>query len=635
VGGGFYNQSKIKFHIFLFNLLIFYFYIIQKILFKKIFFIYIIKMNPQSSAPAPRANPQMNPNAKLSSVKYTSILPSGKLNGYTEGEKVRFDIPATIPYFDGSQSYISMTIQNNSNWSGNVQDGTSTYAGSMPCAFPPNMGANALISRMQINDNKGMSLENLEAYNLYNSLFNAYCNDTDTFPALAKVEGVAGRNNSAHNLQAIDPKVNYFFAPSFVDTTDKELDATNLGSQRDNTFCIPVMSGLYGFYSGEQNAFPNLDIGGHSVELFLEEADVIMNCLASSYPTYPTINGQVYRQVDKVVMTTPVVKGIGDQNTTTTSVITEANGNPIDTSIDAFSRGETWTPEMIGWRVGQVIRISGGTLAAGGELATITKVEYDEKNAAADAAGIFIKLTHTAVSQADGTSLQLEDTNCNRQYVINDIQLKILETTPDAGTMKQIRSALSKGINYTTYQLNKVSTPAQLVNSVLDIPTPLTRGLSIFDVPIQSANIKSKDSANSYVWCRTDAVLNSNNNQYNYVWQVANTLIPNREVQTSSDRNNNSDNSIYYTSQAQAFRPLRPVKAFGDVVLDNQMSNAVVFPILVAPVGSSYDLSQTEVQLRIGNSDTTGANVSAKLHHVFLNHVRMMVANDSGVDIQL
>ena len=592
-------------------------------------------MNPQSSNPPPMANPMMNPNAKLSSVKYTSILPSGKLNGYTEKEKIRFDIPSSCSYFDGSQSYISMTIQNNSNWSGNVQDGTATYAGSMPCAFPPNMGANAVINRMQINDNKGMSLENLEAYNLYNSLFNAYCNDTDTFPALAKVEGVAGRNNAPHNLQAIDPKVNYFFAPSAVGG-NLTIDATNLESQRDNTFCIPVMSGLYGFYSGEQNAFPNLDIGGHSVEIFLEEADVIMNCLASSYPVAKTINGQVYNQVEKVVMTTPVVKGTGDQNSTTVSIIVQAGGSPIDTTItNAFSRDEKWTGEMIGWRIGQVIRISGGTLAAGGELATITAVDYDQKNNNADAAGVFIRLTHTAVSQDDGTSIQLEDTNCNRQYVINDIQLKILETTPDAETMKQIRSALSKGINYTTYQLNKVSTPAQLVNSVLDIPTPLTRGLSIFDVPIQSANLKSKDSNNSYVWCRTDAVLNGNNNQYNYVWQVANTLIPNREVETSSNKNNASDNSIYYTSQAQAFRPLRTLKSFGDVVLDNQMSNAVVFPILVAPVGSSYDLSQTEVQLRISNSDNTGADVSAKLHHVFLNHVRLMVANDSGVDVQL
>ena len=592
-------------------------------------------MNPQSSAPPPRANPQMNPNAKLSNVKYTSILPSGKLSGYTEGEKIRFDIPATIPYFDGSQSYISMTIENTSNWSGNVQDGTSTYVGSMPCAFPPNMGANAVINRLQINDNKGMSLENLEAYNLYNSLFNAYCNDTDTFPALAKVEGVAGRNNSAKNLSAIDPKVNYFQAPSFIDVGNTEVKATNAQSKRDNTFCIPVMSGLYGFYSGEQNAFPNLDVGGHSLEIFLEEADVIMNCLASAYPVYPTINGQVYRSVENVIMTTPVTKGVGDQNTTTTSVITEANGKPIDTSIDAFSQDDSWTPEMIGWRVGQVIRISGGTLAAGGELATITKVEYDKKNAAADAAGIFIMLTHTAVSQADGTSVQLESTNNTRGYNISNIELKILETTPDPATMKQIRSALSKGINYTTYQLNKVSTPAQLVNSVLDIPTPLTRGLSIFDVPCQSANLKSKDSNNSYVWCRTDALLNGNNNQYNYVWQVANTLIPNREVSISSDVNNNSDNTIYYTSQAQAFRPLRPLKSFGDAELDNQINNALVIPILVAPVGSSYDLSQTEVQLRLSNTDTTGADVSAKLHHVFLNHVRMMVANDSGVEIQL
>ena len=71
-----------------------------------------------------------------------------------------------------------------------------------------------------------------------------------------------------------------------------------------------------------------------------------------------------------------------------------------------------------------MIRISGGTLAAAGELAVITNVETGQGTDNRS-----IKITHSAVSQGDGTELKLEEPT-TRSYEIEKIELRLLETPP-------------------------------------------------------------------------------------------------------------------------------------------------------------------------------------------------------------
>ena len=170
------------------------------------------------------ANGSQNLGAGLSAIKYKTILPEGKTSGYKENEKVEFVIPPDVGYFDGKQSYLNIVVRNT----------TTSNSSSYPCAFPAHVGAHALINRLQLQDTKGFELENIEQYNLYTGILNAYCNNTDTYETISKVEGVAAHNPRAEHMRADDPKVNYFNPPNSGNV------ASNVVASVDsvaNTFC--------------------------------------------------------------------------------------------------------------------------------------------------------------------------------------------------------------------------------------------------------------------------------------------------------------------------------------------------------------------------------------------------------------
>jgi hypothetical protein len=71
-------------------------------------------------------------------------------------------------------------------------------------------------------------------------------------------------------------------------------------------------------------------------------------------------------------------------------------------------------------------------------------------------------------------------------------------------------------------------------------------------------------------------------------------------------------------------------------IADDELSNPFFVPILLSPVGSSYDLVDTDPQLRIENSQSgTPAQILAKLMHVYINHTRKLTATDGGVMVSL
>ena len=49
-------------------------------------------------------------------------------------------------------------------------------------------------------------------------------------------------------------------------------------------------------------------------------------------------------------------------------------------------------------------------------------------------------------------------------------------------------------------------------------------------------------------------------------------------------------------------------------------------------MGSSFDLIDAGVQLRVENSDS--ALTTAKLYHIFANHVRMIKGSENGIDVE-
>lgn len=551
------------------------------------------------------ANGAGNLPAGLSAVKYKTILPEGKTSGYKQNEKVEFHIPSDVGYFDGKQSYLNVVVRNT----------TTSNSAAYPCAFPAHVGAHALINRVQLQDTKGFELENIEQYNLYTGILNSYGNNTDTYESISKVEGVAAHNPQALHMSVDDPKVNYFNPPNSGNVTANVV--TSVGDVA-NTFCLPINLGLFSAFANEHMAYPNLDIGGSRLTLYLEEAKNALQSLSSKFIEEHTLpNG-----TDTIIRNKyEFISDFVDCTIATGAAVIEAGAMleiPSDTEA-GFNMGR------IAYKVGMEIEDENGAKG------TITDITINDEG----------KLVLQTSGLVGATGVTIRAVPPTFSYEIDKIELKLLETIPDASTVKQIRKVMTKGINYQTTQLTKISTPAQLVNAVVDIPSAITRGLSIMVCPVQTEKIGLDGAQNSLLYPQPDAYYSGNGNNYSYIWQVKNILIPNREIRLNDSTQDTlqNDNPTFFNQQVMALRPMKEVKALGDYEINtdkDELSNPFFIPILLTPVGSSFDLVDTDPQLRIANSQTgLPAQILAKLQHVYINHTRKLVANDMGVTVEI
>jgi hypothetical protein len=84
-----------------------------------------------------------------------------------------------------------------------------------------------------------------------------------------------------------------------------------------------------------------------------------------------------------------------------------------------------------------------------------------------------------------------------------------------------------------------------------------------------------------------------------------------------------------------AFRPVCEARCLNDTINGSNapLANPVVIPLLLAPVGSSYKLLDSEPQLRYTSSNTV--NTKAKLFHIYVNHVRTLKANAETGNVEV
>ena len=571
-----------------------------------------MNQNTPSSDAAPRNNIQGTNNPKLQSVNYVTILPEGKTSGYKEQQQVDFKIdPIQFPYIDGKQSYLLLNVTPTcrfSNSTANTPD--------LPLMFPPHMGANALVNRLvcRVNDGTGKIIEDREAYNQYNGIKNAYSNDSDVFPSLAKCEGVSGRNTKEINRTCDNVNNTYFYPLPDTTTTNTSVGGTQL---IQNSFVLPIELGLFSAFGNQHHAVPNMDIGGVHLTYHLEKAAPILPFMAHKFYKTNTINNI---PVD-VVQALDFYDLLDGEFISPTEFVIDKNVCDANLTLN----GEAWKIENLALRVGMPIKISSNNAES-----TISALSIDS------ALGqVKITLTH-GIGTIGNDSLKPDD-HSGRSYTIDKVELRVLNTVPDSATMKDIKRAVMRGMNFNTTQLFKISTAQALKNAVIDIPESLTKCLSIFAVPCQQDNLNSTDGENSYIFPRPDSILNSNNNDSSYQWQVRQVLIPNLQVDTNKFVDSNSDNVILFNQQLMAMRPMFDVRSLEDDSI-NKANNKLdlnlpfFYPLLLAPLGSSFNLIDSAPQLRIENTDAS--LTTAKLYFVHINHVRLLKGNGNGVDIE-
>jgi len=548
------------------------------------------------------------PKASLVNVKYMNILPDQKTSGYTEQQKAQFTIPSDIGYFDPKQSYLNVVVRPTSTYASAATAGLTGY-GAYPCCLPPNVGAHSLFSRVQLQSADGKTIEDIDAYNLWVSLLKSYSHDDDELATLSKIEGVSAHNNLAENRDFGNNAVNCFLPPSETDVSgglDVEMD-TYYG----RAFQLPLHLGSWcGLEKSKHQVYPNLNIGGTLLTLFFDRASHVLTDLASAF-TPPVDESSQLPYYNYVSAQSPV--DCSDISGAATIDHVLVSTTICDTSSILFD------PAKLVYQPGVIVGVLIGTNAI--EYRVVSSVEVNQ-----GVGGNQVKINFATgipyIGQSTPVTIQVAAPA--HSYTIDKLELKVLETMPDAGTMNRIAKQMAgEGTTFASVTCNKLSTPAQLQNAVVNIPNAFTRAQSILAVPVQSSTIYSTKDNNSYIYPQVD-----DQNQYTYQWQVSDTLIPNREIATNTSIDATCDNVIHFNMLTQAFRPIFTTKAYNQglwsVDRDERrvLTNPFCYPLPLAPAGGTYNTLNTELQLRQENSSVS--DTTSKLYHVFTLHTRSL-----------
>ena len=584
-----------------------------------------------------------DPQKLLAGVRYSSIRPDNKTTGYVAGDRAEFTIPPDMAYIDGKQSYLYLEVRNSSIFK-NVADGAEIDIPA-PVMFYPHVGVSGLFERMQLTDLNGKALEDLEAQHMVRGVLNAYTHDDDEYETMAKVEGVSHHCPIPRNRLCGDPRNCVHYPPSYEGTNaDDEVVLLGAPQALTTQYCLPLPFGLFSAYAGEHQVYPNLDIGGSKVNLYLETPERALTSMTQEFISIDADNKYVvshfaYNQgvpCDDIAIGDPLPVVAVDK-----LYIKEEICN---TSVGRYMANDS---KNCLFRPGTSVYVQ-YTVVNGGDPdirhLTTTVQEVAVNTAEGGGAGDQMRITLSDAipmvfidvdTEITDITIRLSDIIPN--YEIDRIELRVLETIPT--NTQAISQAVRKGINYMTYQLNKFSTPAQLKNQVLNIPSALTRALCIWDVPVVSADMDNFDE-NSLLWCQQEAL-----NTSEYQWQITDHLTPNRPVVVNKLSNTKNDNQIYYQQLQMAFKPVSGLKCLGDALygddfltrvdtaLQKELSLPFLYPILLAPVGQSYKLLDSEPQLRINHSSVMATG--AKLHHVVVFHVRTLVKAGDLNEVEL
>lgn len=552
--------------------------------------------------------------ATLQQVKYTSILPDGKVSQYKENEKVQFTLPTRYAYIDGKQSYFLIEVDNTSTQTG----ADASY--NFPVVYQSHIGASALIERMQIQELPSSKiLEEIDNYNAYVGLLKSYGHDSDDYNAMAAVERVTGHSPAPANRIASNPVTKQFYQGGYINGSDELVAGVDVQCQS----IVPIHMGLFsGLGKDKHMAFPNSLIGGSQINLDLEQAKIALSTLSHNFVTTDA-NDTPIRNSKNISSTIKCVAATGGAQTTLVIIEDEMN-------FDVTYFGDK-DQTVCGFQPGMVLHCFDESTPATSVDAKLVKVEKD---------GNQLKLDFgTTVITDDIDSVQVNLDSVNFSYNIAKIELRILETMPsDPSVMIQ---ELGQGINFQTTHLTKISIPANMKSVILDIPSVNTRAISLLVCPSDMNHLESNDDSNSKLYPQISG-------DNNYIWQVRNSLIPNRPISISNRVNNACDNALYYKQLDVVFRDLldNGLECFTDSNIYNEcdtinmghingfkqreLANPMAYPLQLAPTGRSFNLVSTDPQLRI---NFTTAPTNAVLYHVYVNHVRTLVSNAEGNQI--
>lgn len=530
---------------------------------------------------------------------------------------IRLNIPKTIPFFIGDQSYLKFRLDLEFKGTAGGLGESSSFV-----QMIPELGSSGIIKNLTIRTHTGKIIEQIQGYNILSLLRNKYDSTQDKDNIRSITEGTVlydprCRNTNAQvdyvqKLNSNNTTTNPYFetfedSAGDVKTTQKSVDV-----------CLPLhLSGIMGSHKVVPNGMLGLNL-----EIELEEASKIMRGNSNA------IKDSTYNPELSFGRTSAGVVGASDSGLTKAIAYDRIYLTYTNSMKDI---------ENNPFKIGEVIRLKmdDGTIETVGKISGVG-TGYDSTGAGNLYVYYDLATNFTPVADAilfnTMFSLNFEDaglTGTTIKYTVSNVEYIIKRAEVEDNYLRQMESALkSNGMikyefpSYTNYTRQVLATE---LNSTINLPLQNSMARSLFCIPVdvqvdQIVNLRNIEGIDTPYFN-----LAGQNTTNFYQFQYNGRLHPNRVVDCSKNASTKSFNQIHILELEKALsqgnippNSLRSLK--NDFVIGRALS-----------VGSGYaDTTGREFQL---NVDYSGIAQKNKLFNIFCSHIRRVEMSADGIAV--
>ena len=492
---------------------------------------------------------------------------------FKENTLVHFDIGRDVGFADLKNAFIESEI----NINGSVN---------APCAqLYRTCGASSVINRLVIRS-QGRLLEELNEYNLYANLKYSATENDGILNKRSRLEGCAKSYKISQNPYVTQNSINQGVAYTDINDTWRYVDRK-----------VQIPLNCSGVFNNSQ-AHPCLAIP-LQVSLLLEKNS---RCMLVNPADFEFGCQNTGGAVNNLALNAATVAKYGLLNGANN--YTDAQLNPVAN-----------LPLRVGQRV--LIKKTGGAgnLANGGQ----TNIVSININGTPDVVIVFGNADGTAVNCCDGAitgvTMQVLDDNGNLfnnaatadgvtvapqtlDYQVKNPRLVVPKIIPNAAFTSSISVAIAKGkyamdlYSWTNY---KQAIPGAVSNSTTIIPADLSRCKSILSVPVEQTNLDAFNSVNNIQGRYLNAT--------QYVYQVNNKLIPDRNVNLVRETNAQWTNGAETEDGVTVNYIAEPANAGGSV-----LAGMHVYEIEKALMAADIDVKNLRWLGKTNNTGAAGLN---------------------------
>jgi hypothetical protein len=565
---------------------------------------------------------------KIPITQKSVSIPSQNGLEYSGGQRVIFDIPASVEFIQPKECYLSWDVQ------------LKLPSGKLPTKLQldETLGAQSLIKDIRIYSG-GAGKILLEEYQDYNVLTNVkYTYETNdvlrkkramtegsTYHSI-KTRGTCGTIETHKNCVSDNP----YFKPKTTTTTAVFDDSDFLKVK----CCLPLNTGIF----SNSKVFPVMMTEGLQIDIILEEADVVMRQLDQVLRLKHLHFMPIFHSIDGNLNNPKIITNACD-----TQSIFLANDNLINSVANVpFCVGETIAFVKLSDSVHTIpspeMKISSISLSGTNGLIQLDFSASGQVATDISTSGTFGVVSHSV--EGGGSSY-------GATYVVSDCQMVLQQLEMPQGYKSKMMSMMKEGgsmnydfLSFTNYKYSQLASD---IVANIRLPLNMSRAKAILSVPTDSSvynSVERISAGGTYNWYNVDDTpdrqINSDKSGLvgcvdrlqEYQLFYDGKLNPSRKVNVSNTATGVgiSQTGLIELEKALAVSEIVPYSFLG-------FNENFVIGRALSLHNGVYDTRGKDFNIQV--EYTAGVPTKNKLWHNFVSHIRRIEFTANGISLQV